>query len=546
MSKRAPSDEPEGGADRRRVVAARRRPAAAAERLRAVDAADVDAFLLPELLRLISTLLPPDAVQIMQANRHTQEAWFARVEKLSPHAWLLLKSCRDAKRFYALRTMVVRAGLVPEDLDDECLANFKRLEVLHLEGGSRSRLDAAGIGALVNLTSLSVKSVFMMSDAPIAQLTKLRHLSLDSVLKFTGAGLEPLHALEGLTLKMCPNVIGTRLYDNLEMARNLVALSIDRVHNIPDAEVAKFTGLTALALRNTNHTSAAVAGLTRLRTLCVSGSALIDDAALRRLTALTELDIGVPADAPHNAITGVGLRTLRNLTSLTVANNDVITADDMAQLTAASLRRLDVEHFDGRPIVGGARLLGAFMPYYGRFTALTELRASYTFISDSHLLRLTMLRVLLINGSDDVSDVSIAQLTLLETLVVGGNPKITNEGLRGLAQLKYLAIVDPVPVTWEVLASLVSLRHLSLDESCNETFPADALHEARALRRVTATLLYYTEQKDEHLAELVSSGIRLFEDDIVTRTNVEYSDTMIDVNPMFQDEAKPWFPYGMR
>lgn len=502
----------------------------------APDPVDDEPRLLPEMLEEISKMLPPSERQMFRANRRLQKAWFARVERLSPHAWLVLENCASIRRFYALRTISVREWIKTPDFDDACLAGFKQLEALYLDNGLRQiRLTPAAFSNLVNLKALAVRRVYGINDASVARLTNLQRLDLRQLdVGFTGNGLASLHHLRALTLTSV-TVDGHRLYTNLQYATGLADLVLSSVAGLVDAELAKLTTLRMLSLRDTECSNAAISGMTQLSALSVVDCPNIDDNALHDLTRLAILDLS------ESNFTGDAPRLLPRLKVVSVSNNATVTENSIAHLPRG-LVFLDISNLDSRRLVPPPRLPGLHMyPNYSNFQQLTELVATGTdTLTDAQLAHLPNLRVLNI-ADTRLSDASLSRLTLLERLVIGYTPLITDAGLVPLVNLNSLFIQGTSGVTHRSIQKLASLRILALIEDCAQSVPASALLGVPLLKELTADRGYYRAQQTVILKELAKKRIRLF---ITTLYKLPHFMSTMDAvfNRYSSDDVVPWLP----
>ncbi len=186
----------------------------------------------------------------------------------------------------------------------------------------------------------------------------------------------------------------------------------------------------------------ALAGLTALQSLDLTGTQVVDLSALAGLTTLQSLSVMDTPVADLSALAG-----LTALQSLDLMHTPVVDLSVLAGLTA--LQRLDLY---GTQVADLSALAG--------LTALQSLAIGDTLVADlSVLTGLTALQSLDLWGTP-VTDLSaLAGLTALQSLDLGGTPVTDLSALAGLTALKKLFFRDPKVIDVIVLSHL---KHLEI------------------------------------------------------------------------------------
>ena len=193
----------------------------------------------------------------------------------------------------------------------------------------------------------------------------------------------------------------------------------------------------------------ALANLTNLQTLNLSGNSISDIGALANLTNLTELNLS------GNSITSIGgaLANLTNLQTLDLSGNSISDIGALANLT-----NLQTLNLSGNGII-----------YIGALASLTNLQTLKTLnlssnnISDiSALGNLTNLQTLNLSNNN-ISDIgALASLTNLQTLYLSNNNISDISALGGLTNLTELDWSYNKNISIGALANLTNLQTLNL------------------------------------------------------------------------------------
>ena len=193
----------------------------------------------------------------------------------------------------------------------------------------------------------------------------------------------------------------------------------------------------------------ALANLTNLQTLNLSGNSISDIGALANLTNLTELNLS------GNSITSIGgaLANLTNLQTLDLSGNSISDIGALANLT-----NLQTLNLSGNGIIS----IGALASLTNLQT-LKTLNLSSNNISDiSALGNLTNLQTLNLSNNN-ISDIgALASLTNLQTLYLSNNNISDISALGGLTNLTELDWSYNKNISIGALANLTNLQTLNL------------------------------------------------------------------------------------
>lgn len=205
----------------------------------------------------------------------------------------------DLSKFTQLRKLTMEA---PVFSDFSFLSSLGQLEELSISGSILSSETLEIIGALPNLTRLSLPECGVSNITALGNAVKLTSLNLDhnSVQE-----IEPLGSLPALqTLSMRYNAM-----------TNLEAL-------------AKLAELTSLDIAyNSVVSTAPLAGCTNLRVLDISGNALMKLEGIEKLTGLTSF-----IAAGNNLVAVDELAACTGLTYLDISSNSVLDIGSLSSL----------------------------------------------------------------------------------------------------------------------------------------------------------------------------------------------------------------------
>jgi hypothetical protein len=301
-----------------------------------------------------------------------------------------------------------------------------------------------------SLTSLSLRGCHEITGTglePCKDMDKLRYLDLEYCQKVTDDGLKVLarvHSLTDLNLSGLQEITGSSLATCTGMDQ-LTTLNLHTCCRITDVNLADFlrnkTRLTGLILENcfcsSIETITAIAGLSKLESLDLSGQENLDDNNLKslatELTSLTSLAINY-----CDNVTAEGLKDLkpiRSLTSLHLGGCKALTATctQVVSRNWPALRHLELYCI--------YKLDENWTAPIGRMASLTSLSLAgsdnLTDVGVSkivHLKALTGLDLSLCPKLTDTDVVSLAALTSLTSLDLSRCPKVTAKGVVALCK----------------------------------------------------------------------------------------------------------------
>ena len=227
--------------------------------------------------------------------------------------------------------------------------------------------------------------------------------------------------------------------------REAINLADDKPITIEILNNEKKLDLSEKGLSNISDISA-LANLTNLQTLNLSGNSISDIGALANLTNLTELNL-----SGNKIISDISaLGNLTNLQTLNLSNNNISDIGALASLTNLQTLYLSNNNISDISALGG-------------LTNLTELDWSYNKnISIGALANLPNLQTLDLSGNGIISIGELGSLPNLQTLNLSYNNISDISALRGLTNLTELDWSYNKNISIGALANLTNLQTLNL------------------------------------------------------------------------------------
>ena len=267
--------------------------------------------------------------------------------------------------------------------------------------------------------------------------------------------------------------------------REAINLADDKPITIEILNNEKKLDLSEKGLSNISDISA-LANLTNLQTLNLSGNSISDIGALANLTNLTELNLS------GNNISDISaLGNLPNLQTLDLSGNGIISIGELG-----SLPNLQTLNLSSNNISDISAL--------GNLTNLQTLNWSYNkIIYISTLRNLTNLQTLNLSGNN-ISDIStLRNLTNLQTLNLSGNNISDISALRSLTNLQTLKTLNLSGNKISDISALANLTNLqTLDLSGNGISDISALESLTNLK--TLKTLHLSSNKISDISALAN------------------------------------------
>jgi len=326
-------------------------------------------------------------------------------------------------------------------------SNFKFAQY-HLHHCQKTLTDSH-LSKFSDLNQLNINYCQHITDEGLSYLTNVRELLLVSCPKVTSNGISKLHRTQYLYINSCPLITDTGL-NNLT---NLVTLFAKRCDKITSNSIKNLTNLTELRINKCSSVRLSdFKDLTKLATLDMNEcnyEDTFDESNIGHFTNLQELQI--EPDWYNNTISDDVLKFFKNIPTLGISYNIMITDNGIKQLTCVTNLN-----------ISGTHITGSFVPF---LTNLKSLNLSYcSNLNLEYIAYLTHLQTLNIS-STQINDQSLSCLSSgnLTNLIIDNCRILTEDSIKLFTRLKYLSVGHIASTLTNIcLQSLTNLMGLNM------------------------------------------------------------------------------------
>lgn len=295
------------------------------------------------------------------------------------------------------------------------------------------------VSALTNLTELGLKENTSITDKGVNFLTKLGHLDITDNTLITDGSLGRLQNLR--VLRLGKNLKISDL--SLEFLTNLIELYTLGNPRITDKSMRFLTKMQTLSITECPFISdLGIMNMIHLTGLSVSGNSEVSDESVKVLTNLTDLLID---NCP--SISDESMRYLTNLTTLHIRFCPLIIGSNMKYLPR--LTNLHLCH---------SNVTNENLKLLRNLSSLSLV--SDNIITDLGVKFLANITTLDLSWNSLITDKSLKLLTRLTSLDLMGNDVITYLGLEPLSNLTYLNLVGSNITSSDFMESFIERSDL--------------------------------------------------------------------------------------
>lgn len=337
-----------------------------------------------------------------------------------------------------LETLVFGKNLSVQDKDLMALPpSLVTVKVLHCP-----RIHRQGIlsfSRLTNLTGLELDAIYV-DDSGMGGMKGLKYLTMSNMEKFEGNhdSLGNMRLLEEVILRNCPLFEGEGF-----RYKSPLRVLLARGTSVSNGALSSQINLTALDITDTKVSDERLSELTNLESLVVRGSEYITDASLSLLTKLKHLDI-----SETKRITRTSLFRLTNLKRLYLNRAEITPNYDDPLLPLYKLKVLSLDstkaflprdmfvlrNLTSLSLANNDTIFG--VPYFRNMRNMLQLDLSY----------------------NRVIQEEVKLFTKLEIINLTGNAKINHALLKGLPSLKKIILPNGLSVTPSALETQTTNR----------------------------------------------------------------------------------------